>query len=96
MLKALEESYRHTYSVANLAWHGTAYIAFSTGMGDGTYPVYVGSSSTGSPVTVVVDCETSFVRLGLADELARHLGAPSVRLSQLRADNLTAVVRTAA
>jgi hypothetical protein len=26
-------------------------------MGDGTYPVYVGSSSTGSPVTVVVDCE---------------------------------------
>lgn len=57
LLKALEESYRHTYSVANLAWHGTAYIAFSTGMGDGTYPVYVGSSSTGSPVTVVVDCE---------------------------------------
>ncbi len=45
---------------------------------------------------VVVDCETSFVRLGLADELARHLGAPSVRLAQLRADNLTAVVRTAA
>lgn len=45
---------------------------------------------------VVVDCETSFVRLGLADELARHLDAPSVRLAQLRADNLTAVVRTAA
>ena len=45
---------------------------------------------------VVVDCETSFVRLGLAEELARHLGAPAVRLSQLRADNLTDVVRTAA
>ncbi|OBA92433.1 hypothetical protein A5662_21250 [Mycobacteriaceae bacterium 1482268.1] len=45
---------------------------------------------------VVVDCETSFVRLGLAEELARHLDAPSVRLSQLRADDLTAVVRTAA
>ena len=38
---------------------------------------------------VVVDCETSFVRLGLAEELARHLDAPAVRLSQLRADNLT-------
>ena len=45
---------------------------------------------------VVVDCETSFVRLGLAQDLARHLDAPAVRLSQLRADNLTAVVRTAA
>ena len=45
---------------------------------------------------VVVDCETSFVRLGLAEDLARHLGAPAVRLAQLRADNLTAVVRTAA
>jgi magnesium chelatase subunit D len=45
---------------------------------------------------VVVDCETSFVRLGLAEELARHLDAPAVRLSQLRADNLSAVVRTAA
>jgi magnesium chelatase subunit D len=45
---------------------------------------------------VVVDCETSFVRLGLAEELARHLGAPAVRLAALRADNLTEVVRTAA
>lgn len=45
---------------------------------------------------VVVDCETSFVRLGLAEELARLLGAPAVRLSALRADNLTDVVRTAA
>ena len=45
---------------------------------------------------VVVDCETSYVRLGLAEELARQLGAPAVRLSQLRADSLSAVVRTAA
>ncbi len=45
---------------------------------------------------VVVDCETSYVRLGLADQLAGHLGAPAVRLAQLRADNLTDVVRTAA
>jgi magnesium chelatase subunit D len=42
---------------------------------------------------VVVDCETSFVRLGLADDLAHRLGAPSVRLDQLRADALTAVVK---
>jgi magnesium chelatase subunit D len=45
---------------------------------------------------VVVDCETSYVRLGLAEELARHLGAPAVRLEQLRAESLTDVVRTAA
>ena len=45
---------------------------------------------------VVVDCETSYVRLGLAEQLARQLGAPAVRLAQLRADSLTDVVRTAA
>ena len=42
---------------------------------------------------VVVDCETSYVRLGLAEDLAVHLNARSVRLDQLRADNLTALVR---
>ena len=51
---------------------------------------------TEGAAAVVVDCETSFVRLGLAEELARHLDAPAVRLSQLKADNLGAVVRTAA
>jgi magnesium chelatase subunit D len=45
---------------------------------------------------VVVDCETSWVRLGLAEQLAGYLGAPSVRLAQLRADSLTGVVRSAA
>ncbi|MEV3904015.1 magnesium chelatase subunit D family protein [Mycobacterium sp. NPDC050551] len=44
---------------------------------------------------VVVDCETSFVRLGLADDLAAHLGAPSVRLAHLHADELTRVVSRA-
>jgi magnesium chelatase subunit D len=45
---------------------------------------------------VVVDCETSYVRLGLAEQLAGQLGAPSVRLAQLRADDLTRVVTTQA
>jgi len=45
---------------------------------------------------VVVDCETSYVRLGLAADLAGHLGAPSVRLEQLRADNLTELVKVQA
>jgi magnesium chelatase subunit D len=44
---------------------------------------------------VVVDCETSYVRLGLAADLATHLGAPSVRLSHLHADALTGVVTQA-
>ena len=43
---------------------------------------------------VVVDCETSYVRLGLAEQLAGHLDAPSVRLAQLRADDLTRLVKT--
>jgi magnesium chelatase subunit D len=45
---------------------------------------------------VVVDCETSWVRLGLAEQLAARLGAPAVRLAQLRADGLVGVVRGAA
>jgi magnesium chelatase subunit D len=45
---------------------------------------------------VVVDCETSYVRLGLAEQLAAQLGAPTVRLEQLRADHLTRAVRSAA
>ncbi|OBG64170.1 MULTISPECIES: magnesium chelatase subunit D family protein [unclassified Mycobacterium] len=45
---------------------------------------------------VVVDCETSYVRLGLAERLARQLGAPAVRLEQLHADSLTRAVRNAA
>jgi magnesium chelatase subunit D len=45
---------------------------------------------------VVVDCETSYVRLGLAEQLARHLGAPAVRLGQLHAESLTRAVRDAA
>jgi magnesium chelatase subunit D len=45
---------------------------------------------------VVIDCETTHVRLGLAEQLARDLGAPAVRLAQLRADSLTAVVKTQA
>lgn len=45
---------------------------------------------------VVVDCETSYIRLGLAEDLARQLGAPAVRLAQLRADSLTRLVRSEA
>lgn len=45
---------------------------------------------------VVVDCETSFVRLGLAGQLACQLGAQAIRLEQLHADSLTLAVRDAA
>ena len=45
---------------------------------------------------VVVDCETSYIRLGLAEELAQQLGAPAVRLGQLRADALTRLVKSEA
>ncbi len=45
---------------------------------------------------VVVDCETSFVRLGLAGQLGEQLGAPVVRLEQLHAHGLTRLVKTQA
>ncbi len=45
---------------------------------------------------VVVDCETSYIRLGLAGELAGWLDAPVLRLEQLRADHLSHAVRSVA
>jgi len=45
---------------------------------------------------VVVDCETSYVRLGLANDLAGQLRAPVLRLEHLRADCLAQAVRRVA
>ena len=45
---------------------------------------------------VVVDCETSYIRLGLAGELAGYLDAPLLQLEQLRADYLAQALRRAA
>jgi magnesium chelatase subunit D len=46
--------------------------------------------------SVVVDCETGLVRLGLAADFAKHLGAGYVRLADLSAEQVAAVVRAAA
>ncbi|MFE3069478.1 putative cobaltochelatase [Streptomyces sp. NPDC059247] len=43
--------------------------------------------------SVVVDCETGPVRLGLARELARELGGTAVTLEELRADAIAGLVR---
>ncbi|MFJ8583085.1 putative cobaltochelatase [Streptomyces sp. NPDC093595] len=43
--------------------------------------------------SVVVDCESGHVRLGLAAELARHLGGTAVTLDELRADSIAGLVR---
>jgi magnesium chelatase subunit D len=45
---------------------------------------------------VVVDCETSYIKLGLAATLAGQLGAQVMQLDELRADNLTRAVRSVA
>ncbi len=42
---------------------------------------------------IVVDCESGFVRLGLAARLAAQLGGSAVRLEELAAGSLTGVVR---
>jgi magnesium chelatase subunit D len=43
--------------------------------------------------SVVVDCESGPVRLGLAPQLARALGGPALRLDELAADALASSVR---
>ncbi|MEU3713959.1 putative cobaltochelatase [Streptomyces catenulae] len=43
--------------------------------------------------SVVVDCESGPVRLGLAGALARELGGPAVTLDELRADSVSGLVR---
>ncbi|NEE39010.1 magnesium chelatase, partial [Streptomyces sp. SID7982] len=43
--------------------------------------------------SVVVDCETGPVRLGLAGELARELRGTAATLDELRADALTGLVK---
>ena len=43
--------------------------------------------------SVVVDCESGPVRLGLAGSLAQELGAVAVTLEELRADTVTALVK---
>lgn len=43
--------------------------------------------------SVVVDCETGPVRLGLAGALARELGGVAVTLEELRADTVSALVK---
>jgi magnesium chelatase subunit D len=45
--------------------------------------------------SVVVDCESGPVRLGLAGALGAHLGAQTLRLDELAADALAATVRGA-
>lgn len=44
---------------------------------------------------VVIDCETSFVRMDLAVTLAQQLDAPVIQLDHLNADRLAGVVRGA-
>ncbi|MFE6618736.1 putative cobaltochelatase [Streptomyces sp. NPDC057740] len=43
--------------------------------------------------SVVVDCETGYVRLGLAGQLAGELGGTAVTLDELRADSIAGLVR---
>jgi len=57
LLTALETSSRTTYSIAAISWESMTFVAFSTAFGDGRYPVYLGSSGAGLPVTVLVDCQ---------------------------------------
>ncbi|MCX4551870.1 putative cobaltochelatase [Streptomyces sp. NBC_01387] len=43
--------------------------------------------------SVVVDCESGPVRLGLAGDLARHLGGSAVTLDELRAESIAGLVK---
>ncbi|MFE6994094.1 magnesium chelatase, partial [Streptomyces pharetrae] len=43
--------------------------------------------------SVVVDCESGPVRLGLAGQLAAELGGTAVTLDELRADSIAGLVK---
>ncbi|MCQ4119356.1 magnesium chelatase subunit D family protein [Rhodococcus tibetensis] len=58
--------------------------------------VAAGLLADSAVASVVVDCETGMVRLGLAAELARHLRGGYVRLGELSAQHVAGVVRAAA
>lgn len=49
----------------------------------------------GAAGSIVVDCESGRVRLGLAKELAGHLGAPCLRIGEISSDSVAGVVRAA-
>ena len=57
LLAGLKASYRPTYSTAVVSSGDAKMVAFSTGFGDGAYPVYVGLSAAGGRVMVLIDCE---------------------------------------
>ncbi|MFK0243960.1 putative cobaltochelatase [Amycolatopsis azurea] len=48
----------------------------------------------GNVTSVVMDCESGKMRLGLAAELAEHLGAEHVPVTEVAADTLAGAVRT--
>ncbi|NEK87380.1 putative cobaltochelatase [Blastococcus saxobsidens] len=54
-----------------------------------------GRLAASGAASVVVDCESGPVRLGLAATLGAHLGAQTLRLEELAADALAATVRSA-
>ncbi|MEU7055484.1 putative cobaltochelatase [Streptomyces sp. NPDC046197] len=64
----------------------------------GTEPVALAGRAArllaaGGVASVVVDCESGPVRLGLAGQLAGELGGTAVTLDELRADGIAGVVR---
>ncbi|MGW1865731.1 putative cobaltochelatase [Streptomyces mauvecolor] len=66
----------------------------------GPEPVALGARAArlhaaGGTASVVVDCESGMVRLGLAGDLARELGGTAVTLDELRADSIAGLVKDA-
>jgi magnesium chelatase subunit D len=50
--------------------------------------------ATAGVASIVVDCESGYVRLGLARTLAADLGGVAVRLEELSADGLSSLVKS--
>ena len=69
--------------------------ATSAGGRDGARAAADAIRRRGLAGAIVVDCESGRVRLGLAKELAGHLGAPCLRIGELSSDSVAGVVRAA-
>jgi hypothetical protein len=55
LIKGLEASDRPPLFVTSLSWRGSDLVAFGSGFGDGSYPVFVGAAESGEVMAVLID-----------------------------------------
>lgn len=68
VMRALDETYRDTWSAARVELKGAEMCAFSSGFGDGAYPAWWGIDAEGHAAALVLDFEV--LKVPVFDELS--------------------------